>query len=216
MQHPEMQQLRQRVIASYHLGPLDPPETQAYIEHRLRHVGWKDDPTFALEAFPIIHRLTGGVPRRINSLCNRLLLATFLSEKHAIDVVDVEAVADELNHELGPQLLPETDVVAATPKDGSQAQSSASPPKLWHVYFEQVEDRIERLERTVAAAVDLLYRLLHPDKATQGHADAGAPTNDTTATQAAPPQSAHEKSESVPRSRKEGVEDDVIPLRGSR
>ena len=44
MQSPQMQQLRQRVIASYHLGPLDRAETQAYIEHRLRHVGWKDDP----------------------------------------------------------------------------------------------------------------------------------------------------------------------------
>ena len=44
MQSPQMQQLRQRVIASYHLGPLDTAETQAYIEHRLKHVGWKDDP----------------------------------------------------------------------------------------------------------------------------------------------------------------------------
>ena len=44
MQSPHMQQLRQRVIASYHLGPLDKAETQGYIEHRLRHVGWKDDP----------------------------------------------------------------------------------------------------------------------------------------------------------------------------
>ena len=44
MQSPQMQQLRQRVIASYHLGPLDAAETQAYIEHRLQHVGWKDDP----------------------------------------------------------------------------------------------------------------------------------------------------------------------------
>src|SRR6476620_2647106 len=46
MHGPSMQQLRQRVIASYHLGPLDRPETQAYIEHRLRHVGWSGDPQF--------------------------------------------------------------------------------------------------------------------------------------------------------------------------
>ena len=46
MQGPRMQQLRQRVIASYHLGPLDHGETQAYIEHRLLHVGWKNDPAF--------------------------------------------------------------------------------------------------------------------------------------------------------------------------
>ena len=44
MQSPQMQQLRQRVIASYHLGPLDKSETQSYIEHRLKHVNWNDDP----------------------------------------------------------------------------------------------------------------------------------------------------------------------------
>jgi general secretion pathway protein A len=41
---PGMQQLRQRVIASYHLGPMDAGETRAYIEHRLHTVGWNGDP----------------------------------------------------------------------------------------------------------------------------------------------------------------------------
>src|SRR4029450_979888 len=82
MQSPQMQQLRQRVIASYHLGPLDRQETQAYIEHRLHHVGWKEDPRFDSACFDLIHALTGGIPRRINTLCNRLLLATFLAERH--------------------------------------------------------------------------------------------------------------------------------------
>jgi type II secretory pathway predicted ATPase ExeA len=88
-----MQQLRQRVIASYHLGPLDKSETQAYVEHRLKHVGWTNDPSFATECFDMIHALTGGIPRRMNTLCNRLLLAAFLSEKHTIDVVDVQSIA---------------------------------------------------------------------------------------------------------------------------
>ena len=70
MQSPQMQQLRQRVIASYHLGPLDKAETQAYIEHRLHHVGWNDDPRFEPACFDLIHTLTGGIPRRINTLCN--------------------------------------------------------------------------------------------------------------------------------------------------
>jgi general secretion pathway protein A len=166
MQSSELQQLRQRVIASYHLGPLDVAETQAYIEHRLRHVGWNNDPEFAPACFDLIHGLSGGIPRRINSLCNRLLLSAFLSEKHSIDVADVEAVADELNDELGPTAKEASVTVAG----GKLAPGEPLPegargnPKLWHVYFEQVEDRIDRLERTVAAAVDLLYRLLHPDR----------------------------------------------------
>ena len=46
MQSPQMQQLRQRVIASYHLGPLDADETQATSSTGCKHVGWNDDPRF--------------------------------------------------------------------------------------------------------------------------------------------------------------------------
>ena len=77
MQGAQMSQLRQRVIASYHLGPLDRNETQAYIEHRLRHVGWNNDPRFEPSCFDSIHTWSGGIPRRINTLCNRLMLAGF-------------------------------------------------------------------------------------------------------------------------------------------
>jgi putative secretion ATPase (PEP-CTERM system associated) len=166
MQRAELQQLRQRVIASYHLGPLDCAETQGYIEHRLRHVGWKGDPEFDPRCFELIHHLTGGIPRRINSLCNRLLLASFLSEKHTVDVADVESVAAELSDEIGPKLaaLPEPEKTGvAVPGPSDDPVAIRGNPKLWHVYFDQVEDRIDRLERTVSAAVDLLHRLLHPD-----------------------------------------------------
>src|SRR2546423_1222807 len=101
MQGAQMQQLRQRVIASYHLGPMDGTETQAYIEHRLTHVGWKSDPQFHPGCFERIHTLSGGVPRRINTLCNRLLLAGFLGEKHVLDVEDVESIAREVQEEMG-------------------------------------------------------------------------------------------------------------------
>lgn len=99
MQGADMQQLRQRVIASYHLGPLDSEETRAYIEHRLTHVGWDGDPIFAPDAYSVIYGHTGGIPRRINTLCDRLLLAAFLAERHSIDEADVHAVIDELNEE---------------------------------------------------------------------------------------------------------------------
>lgn len=107
MQRPEMRQLKQRVIASYHLGPLDAAETQAYIEHRLRHVGWSEDPCFEPDAFERIHHHTGGVPRRINTLCDRLLLATFLAELHHVSRAGVDEVAVELHEELGAAGSPE-------------------------------------------------------------------------------------------------------------
>ncbi|KAI5916645.1 XrtA/PEP-CTERM system-associated ATPase [Thauera sp. 2A1] len=99
MQGAEMQQLRQRVIASYHLGPLDAEETRAYIEHRLSHVGWEGDPIFSPAAFTTVYGHSGGIPRRINTLCDRLMLAAFLAERHSIDEDDVRAVIEELNEE---------------------------------------------------------------------------------------------------------------------
>jgi general secretion pathway protein A len=65
---PRLEQLRQRVTAAYHLGPLNEAETRAYVEHRLRRADWKSDPQFTEDCFPLIYRHTGGVPRQINTL----------------------------------------------------------------------------------------------------------------------------------------------------
>lgn len=100
MASPELEQLRQRVTASYHLGPMSEAETKAYIQHRLKTVGWVDDPLISDEAFGAIYRHTDGVPRRINTLCSRILLWGYLEERHAIDESEVTQVADELNVEL--------------------------------------------------------------------------------------------------------------------
>ena len=96
---PHMQQLRQRVIASCHISPLSGDDTRAYIEHRLGHAGWKNDPTITSEAFEAIFRFSAGTPRRINTLCDRLLLSGFLNDSHEFTAMDVETVANELSEE---------------------------------------------------------------------------------------------------------------------
>lgn len=101
LQSKSMEQLRQRVIASCHLGPLAAPETRAYVEHRLRVVGWNNRPAFVLDAFERIHFWTGGVPRKINRLCNRLLLGAFLSNEDKISARMVDRTASELKSEIG-------------------------------------------------------------------------------------------------------------------
>jgi type II secretory pathway predicted ATPase ExeA len=98
---PELEQLRQRVLATFHLGPMGEDETRAYIEHRLGLVGWNDDPHFTDGAFRRIYKVTGGVPRRINALCSRLMLFGFLEETHVIDEAAVTQVAEELQTEIG-------------------------------------------------------------------------------------------------------------------
>ena len=105
LQGPSMEQLRQRIIASCHLGPLDAKETQAYIVHRMQTVGWRGDPSFSEDAFAAIHAYSGGIPRKINVLCDRLLLLGRLDRKHAFTGSEVASVVDELQQEFAPPML---------------------------------------------------------------------------------------------------------------
>ena len=97
-----MEQLSQRVIASYHLGPMDRTDTEGYIRHRLQTVGWRDDPSFSQDAFDAIHTHTGGIPRKINILCDRLMLMGRLEEKHAFTGKDVGVVVEDINQDFAP------------------------------------------------------------------------------------------------------------------
>lgn len=95
----DLLQLRQRVIASYHLGPMSEEDTAKYIIHRLNQVGWRQIPDFSDDAFGPIYQHTDGVPRRINNLCSRLLLYCYLEEEDLIDGQIVDAVAEDLERE---------------------------------------------------------------------------------------------------------------------
>jgi general secretion pathway protein A len=111
----ELDQLRQRVIASYHLGPLNEAETRSYIEHRLRTVGWSgSDPQLSDGVFTAIHRYCDGVPRKINTLCSRVLLYGYLEDRHALNEADVDEVARDLAQE-SSRVLPSTTGESATP-----------------------------------------------------------------------------------------------------
>lgn len=101
LDHPRMEQLRQRIIAWHHLEHLTEPEVQEYIESRLKTAGRKDSPVLAPDMFPLIHRWSGGIPRKINLLMDRLLLFGYLEEKHSFDAKDVSKVIEEMEQEFG-------------------------------------------------------------------------------------------------------------------
>jgi type II secretory pathway predicted ATPase ExeA/UDP-N-acetylglucosamine 2-epimerase len=82
-----------------HIGALGPGQTQGYVEHRLRKVGWAGVPSFQAAAFDEIQRVTEGIPRRINVLANRLLLAQMLAGTTCIDAACVVTVARALRAE---------------------------------------------------------------------------------------------------------------------
>ena len=99
LQRPEMEQFRQRVAATCHIGPMDLDETQHYIEHRLKCAGSTGKPSFSAEAFEAIFKASGGIPRRINSVCDRVLLAGFLAGKTHLEQPDVDEVVKEFAQE---------------------------------------------------------------------------------------------------------------------
>ncbi len=94
--HAELEQLRQRIIAAHHLDAMEPGEVQQYIEHRLTCVGWQGNPAFDQSVFAGIYAASGGVPRRINQIANRLLLLGAVDQRTQIDDVMLGDVLDEL------------------------------------------------------------------------------------------------------------------------
>ena len=94
--NPALEQLRQRVITSYHLGPMSREEVGEYLPHRLRRVGWTNDPQFDESAIDAIFHHTSGIPRRINNLSSRLLLLGFLDDLHRFTGEEVDKVATDM------------------------------------------------------------------------------------------------------------------------
>jgi len=101
---PNMEQFRQRIVASCHLAPLNEEESKAYIEYRLHHAGYNRQTLFSEDAYHAIHQFSKGVPRRMNTLMDRVLLFGFLEEIEAFELKDVEVVIAEVKSEM---FLPE-------------------------------------------------------------------------------------------------------------
>ena len=98
----------------------------------------------------MIHRLTGGIPRRINTLCNRLLLAAFLSEKHILNAA-TPAIALEIN-EVGHDLVLQPPAEDTIPSTTAIASPPRAETRMWHMHFEKIEKAID-LERSAAQSI---------------------------------------------------------------
>lgn len=102
LQSPDMLQLRQRVTATCHIGPLDRTDTRNYIEHRLKCAGASAErPKFEDSAFSAIFDATNGIPRRINLVSDRLLLSGYLNGQITFSAEHVKEIADEIAEESG-------------------------------------------------------------------------------------------------------------------
>ena len=153
----DMQQLRQRVAATYHLGPMNLAETRSYIEHRLSTAGWNNDPSFSEDAFTAIYDYTGGIPRKINSLCERVLLMGCLEEIHELGVTEINAVIRDIQQEYDMPIvetkMPEVSEVT------TNTSEEESPPEL-----RKMDDRLIKMESSISSVLDLLKRVLSSSK----------------------------------------------------
>ncbi len=149
LQRPEMEQFRQRVAATCHIGPMDLDETQHYIEHRLKCAGSTGKPSFEPAAFEAIYKASGGIPRRINSLCDRILLAGFLAGKTHLELADVDEVVREFAQE--------AEVPNRRPPAADSAPAELSASGFSHSASANLDVDLSKLQLDPAAA-DTLSR----------------------------------------------------------
>lgn len=132
LQKPGMEQVRQRIIASYHLEPLSREESRRYIEFRLGLVGWKGDPAFTDGVFEALHEIAAGVPRRINTVCDRLLLFSCMEELHTIDRHAVATVRADMESEMGqPEAVDDAPPARTQRRAEAASPSAASSKDSW-------------------------------------------------------------------------------------
>lgn len=105
LKSPDLEQLRQRVIATHHLEPMMAGEVEPYVVHRLSIAGWQGNPSFTQAAYGALYQATGGVPRRLNALVSRVLLLGAIEQLAVIDADVVGAVVADMG--LDTDIAPE-------------------------------------------------------------------------------------------------------------
>jgi hypothetical protein len=136
---------------------MDRNETRAYVLHRLDRVGWKGDPKLDKAIFDPLFEATRGLPRTINAVCNRLFLGACLAEKHLIGSAEFNETIDEMRDELGPNSH------QAAPPKVAQAAPREAPNIARPLISSALTARLERIEKSVDVAVELLQQISGAD-----------------------------------------------------
>lgn len=154
---PEMEQFRQRIIASCHLKPLSKEDTERYITHRLSQVGWSEHPTIEAKVFKKVAAYTGGIPRKINIFMDRLFLFAFMENVDAISLEHAQSVIDEMGMELSGGL-----------------QSRSVKPKSEECTFDVQNGYVpddDKILRTLTDVTMILDDVIHKKTLTVKHLD---------------------------------------------
>ena len=175
---PGLEQLRQRVIAAHHLEPMLKSEIEPYIVHRLNKVGWDGNPAFDQRVFSELYEASGGIPRKINQIANRLLLLGAVEERSRIDAAMLQNVLAEMDAErafpqAAPAPMPKHQVsyepakaIPASPRvdkamlDGCLAARDAQIAELQQAIMELSEQRDAQAAEPVNPEIETLREQL--------------------------------------------------------
>jgi general secretion pathway protein A len=185
--HPELEQLRQRVIAAHHLEAMESTEVQPYIEHRMRCVGWDGNPAFDQRVFAEIYTASGGVPRRINQIANRLLLLGAVDKRTRIDAAMLGQVLSELTEDGTLSLHRKVNVAppaaaqsaspaqaqAATAQPAEQAQAAALSEVAHVAALARIEGALAQRDAQISELQQAVLELANANEAASAAQEAG-------------------------------------------
>lgn len=148
---PALEQLRQRIIASHHLGPMEKGEIEPYLIHRLEHVGWAGNPAFDQRVFHELHEASGGIPRRVNQIVNRVLLLGAVEERQKIDAAMLQQVLAEMagDNDSGATGKPIAAAPAAMPLSGAMVDASPLDLSQFEAMLGERDAQIAELQQAV-------------------------------------------------------------------
>lgn len=190
---PRLEQLRQRVIATHHLAPMEPEEVGPYVEHRLVRAGWNGNPAFEPRFYADLARASGGVPRRINQILSRVLLAGALEQASRIEAGLLHAVLDDMVADSAVPAAAEAPAQVAAPAEATSSQALGLTADAFHgedkpeaparhdfdlaaieAAMASRDEQIAELQQAVIEVAEM--RAAHGDEAAAAQADGTART----------------------------------------
>ncbi len=150
-----LEQLRQRVIAAHHLEPMQKSEIEPYIIHRLEKVGWAGNPSFDQRVFAEVFEASGGIPRRINQIANRLMLLGAVEERSRIDASLLQSVLSEMEAE---RAFPEAAPSPLKSKD-PEFEPVKAMPTVPRVDMEMFEAALAERDSQIAELQQAVFEL---------------------------------------------------------
>lgn len=166
----KLEQLRQRVIAMHHLDPMGVEEVESYLVHRLTVVGWTGNPRFSAEAIAAMHDWSGGIPRKVNQIANRVMLFGAIEGVKELTGADVAQVVADIDGDMHSAARDGT--MPSWVDDSTAPVAAAEPapvePMLDHTAFAAqlagIEARLTEQDRALRRVLTLLVDWVESDQ----------------------------------------------------